>query len=396
MELKYFVTGAAGFIGANYVRNLMRKDPNAKVLAFDLLTYAGNAATLDAELSTGRLELVRGDVADAAAVESAMRAFKPDFIVHFAAESHVDRSIDNPEPFIRTNVCGTQILLETARRIRGEEIAAGKKPSLKKFIQIGTDEVYGFLPLDRPEGVRLPVGFNRLIGRPDDYPTVTYGTGVFSESTPLDPSSPYSASKASADMIALAYARTYGMPVCVTRCSNNYGPCQFPEKLIPLMINNMLQGRPLPVYGSGMNVRDWLHVDDHCSAIDTVIEKGLPGEVYNIGGFNERLNIDIVKTLIATVSRLLAENCRYAALSVLRPEDINESMIEFVGDRPAHDLRYAIDPGKLVNELGWRPEINFEAGIESTVRWYLDNRDWVESVVSGDYKDYYEKMYSNR
>ena len=398
MTETYLVTGGAGFIGANYVKMLCRRSGDRpRVVVLDALTYAGNINSLAPEIESGKVEFVRGSVCDAALMDSLMAKYEPDYIVHFAAESHVDRSIDNPAPFVESNIVGSQTLLEAARRHRDAQRAAGKTPTLKKFIQVSTDEVYGQLPLDLPDGVEAPEELQRKLGRSSENdPVMMYGHGVFTEKTPLDPSSPYSASKASADMMAMAYARTFGMPVCITRCSNNYGPYQFPEKLIPLVINNLLHGKKLPVYGRGLNVRDWLHVDDHCRGIEAVVHKGVPGEVYNIGGFNEKRNIDLVRKLIATVARLLKTESRYAGLATCPVDDINESLISYVADRAAHDARYAIDSEKIMEHTGWRPQIPFEEGIEATVRWNLDNREWLDSVTSGEYMDYYNKMYANR
>lgn len=395
MKDRYLVTGGAGFIGSNYVRMLAAREDAPEIVVADALTYAGNPENIAGELERGAVRLVHADIRDSAAMERLMHGLKPTVIVHFAAESHVDRSIDGPTPFVTTNVLGTQTLLETARRLREEETASGMVPSLRRFIQVSTDEVYGHLDIDRPEGAGLGNELATKLGRPDE--PIAYGTEFFSEKTPLNPTSPYSASKASADMLALAYARTFGMPVSVTRCSNNYGPFQFPEKLIPLMINNILEGKSLPVYGRGLNVRDWLHVDDHCRAIDAVIARGESGEAYNIGGFNERRNIDLVNELIATVRSLIMEEPHYRPLSRLAPENIDGHLISYVNDRPAHDARYAIDASKIMESTGWRPHIDIaHGGLRETVRWYLDHRGWVEKIVNGDYRKYYQHMYSGR
>lgn len=388
------VTGGAGFIGVNYVKALVRDACVPRVVVFDALTYAGCLSSLDSELASGRVAFVRGDIADAAAVASLLNRECPAYIINFAAESHVDRSIDDPTPFITTNIVGTQTLLEQARRQRAAQKDAGCEPTLRRFVQISTDEVYGHLAIDRPDGFRLTGEFVSRLGRAEA--PLSYGSETFSEFTPLNPSSPYSASKASADIIALAYARTFGMPVCVTRCSNNYGPYQFPEKLIPLVINNILEGREIPVYGAGENVRDWLFVDDHVRAIEAVRLHGIDGEVYNIGGFNERRNIDMVRLLIDMVRRLVGSDARYRALAAIEPSAIDYSLIRHVTDRAAHDLRYAIDSSKLMEHTGWRPEVDFDRGMELTVRWYLDNRRWVKAIVDGDYRDYYRRMYSSR
>lgn len=391
MEPTILVTGGAGFIGVNYVKALVSASPAPRVVVLDALTYAGCLASLSDETASGTVVFVRGDIADSGLVASLLRRERPAYIVNFAAESHVDRSIADPRPFIDTNIVGTQNLLEQARRWRDGQIAAGDEPTLKRFVQISTDEVYGHLAIDRPEGFRLSAELGRSLGRAEA--PLAYGTESFSESTPLNPSSPYSASKASADMIALAYARTFAMPVCVTRCSNNYGPYQFPEKLIPLVINNILEGRAIPVYGAGENVRDWLHVDDHVRAIEAVRLGGADGEVYNIGGFNERRNIDIVRRLIDTVRRLVESDARYRELAAISPEKMDYNLISHVADRAAHDLRYAIDSSKLMERTGWRPEVDFDNGLERTVRWYLDKRGWVKDITDGDYRDYYRRMY---
>jgi dTDP-glucose 4,6-dehydratase len=391
MEPTILVTGGAGFIGVNYVKALVSASPAPRVVVLDALTYAGCLASLSDEIASGTVVFVRGDIADSGLVASLLRRERPAYIVNFAAESHVDRSIADPRPFIDTNIVGTQNLLEQARRWRDGQIAAGDEPTLKRFVQISTDEVYGHLAIDRPEGFRLSAELGRSLGRAEA--PLAYGTESFSESTPLNPSSPYSASKASADMIALAYARTFAMPVCVTRCSNNYGPYQFPEKLIPLVINNILEGRAIPVYGAGENVRDWLHVDDHVRAIEAVRLGGADGEVYNIGGFNERRNIDIVRRLIDTVRRLVESDARYRELAAISPEKMDYNLISYVADRAAHDLRYAIDSSKLMERTGWRPEVDFDNGLERTVRWYLDKRGWVKDITDGDYRDYYRRMY---
>ncbi|MDE6134607.1 MAG: dTDP-glucose 4,6-dehydratase, partial [Muribaculaceae bacterium] len=339
----------------------------------DALTYAGNIDSLRPEIESGAVTFVHGDICDSAAVDGLFERYRPDYVVNFAAESHVDRSVDNPRPFVETNVLGAQTMLECARQY----LKAGG--CLKKFVHVSTDEVYGDLSID----FDVPgedAALTEALGRP----VLLYGREVFSENCPLRPSSPYSAAKASADMIALSYHRTFGFPVVITRCSNNYGPYQFPEKLIPLMINNILEGRPLPVYGRGLNVRDWIHVEDHCAGVLAAAVSGRPGEVYNFGGYSERTNIDIVRTLIAEVCRL-------------RPDISPESCrIEYVGDRPGHDLRYAINAERSMAELGWRPRHDFEQGLRSTVEWYIANRRWVENIVNGEYRLYYDKMYSNR
>ena len=335
------VTGGAGFIGSNFIFYQLASHPEDRVVCLDKLTYAGNLSTLASVMDKPNFRFVRADICDREAVDRLFDEEKPDVVINFAAESHVDRSIEDPGVFLRTNVLGTQVLMDACR-----------KHGIGRYHQVSTDEVYGDLPLDRPDL-------------------------FFTEETPLHASSPYSASKAGADLLVLAYHRTFGLPVTISRCSNNYGPYQFPEKLIPLMIANCLNDRPLPVYGKGENVRDWLYVEDHCKAIDLIVRKGRAGEVYNVGGHNEMRNIDIVKLI-----------CRELG----KPE----SLITHVTDRKGHDMRYAIDPTKIHNELGWLPETRFADGIQKTIRWYLDHRSWWEEIISGEYQNYYEKMYANR
>lgn len=335
------VTGGAGFIGANFVKYMLKKYPGYKVICLDALTYAGNLENLSDVMDNPMFRFVKGSITCQETVYQLFESEKPDIVVNFAAESHVDRSIENPRLFLETNIIGTQVLMDACR-----------KYGIKRFHQVSTDEVYGDLPLDRPDL-------------------------FFTEETPIHASSPYSASKAGADLLVLAYYRTYKLPVTVSRCSNNYGPYHFPEKLIPLMITRALADQPLPVYGKGENVRDWLYVEDHCSAIDLIIHNGREGEVYNIGGHNERTNLDVVKTILKTLGK-------------------PESLITFVADRPGHDMRYAIDPTKIHRELGWLPKTRFEDGIRLTVNWYLENRPWWENIINGEYRNYYEKMYGNR
>lgn len=339
--MNIIVTGGAGFIGANFVKYMLKKYPEYKIICLDALTYAGNMETLSDILNNPQFEFVKGNIASQKDVFTLFERIKPDIIVNFAAESHVDRSIDNPRVFLETNIIGTQVLMDACR-----------KYGIKRFHQVSTDEVYGDLPLDRPDL-------------------------FFTEETPLHTSSPYSASKASADLLVLAYYRTFKLPVTISRCSNNYGPYQFPEKLIPLMITRALADQPLPVYGKGENVRDWLYVEDHCSAIDLIIHKGREGEVYNIGGHNEKTNLEVVKTILKVLNK-------------------PESLITFVKDRPGHDMRYAIDPAKIHDELGWLPETKFDDGIEQTVEWYLKNKTWWEHIIDGEYRNYYDIMYNNR
>ena len=335
------VTGGAGFIGSNFIFYMLEKHPEDRIVCLDKLTYAGNLSTLKSVMDHPNFRFVRADICDRDAVFKLFEEEKPDIVVNFAAESHVDRSIEDPGVFLKTNILGTQVLMDACRKF-----------GIRRFHQVGTDEVYGDLPLDRPDP-------------------------FFTEQTPIHTSSPYSASKASADLLVNAYHRTFGLPVTISRCSNNYGPYQFPEKLIPLMIANALADKPLPVYGEGLNVRDWLYVTDHCKAIDLILRNGRVGEVYNIGGHNEMRNIDIVRLI-----------CRELG----KPE----SLITYVTDRKGHDMRYAIDPAKIHTELGWLPETKFADGIRQTIRWYLDNRDWWQEIVSGEYQNYYAKMYGNR
>lgn len=335
------VTGGAGFIGSNFVFYQLKNHPEDRVICLDKLTYAGNLSTLEPVMNHKNFRFVKVDIADREAVYNLFEEEKPDIVVNFAAESHVDRSIENPEIFLQTNILGTQVLMDACR-----------KYGIKRYHQVSTDEVYGDLPLD--------------------------GTDLFfTEDTPIHTSSPYSASKASADLLVLAYYRTYKLPVTITRCSNNYGPYHFPEKLIPLVISRALADEPIPVYGKGENVRDWLYVEDHCLAIDLVIRKGREGEVYNIGGHNEKTNLEVVKSILSYLGK-------------------PESLINYVTDRPGHDMRYAIDPAKIHNELGWLPATKFEDGIKKTIDWYLDNKDWWQNIISGEYQNYFDTMYGER
>ncbi len=335
------VTGGAGFIGGNFVHYMLKAHPDYRIVCLDALTYAGNLETLEPVMKNPNFRFAKLDITDREGVEKLFESERPDAVVNFAAESHVDRSIENPGVFISTNVLGTGVLLDASRKYK-----------VGRYHQVSTDEVYGDLPLDRPDL-------------------------FFTETTPLHTSSPYSASKAGADLLVLAYHRTFGLPVTISRCSNNYGPYHFPEKLIPLMIANALADKPLPVYGDGMNVRDWLYVEDHCRAIDLILEKGRIGEVYNVGGHNEMHNIDIVKLILRELGK-------------------PESLIHFVKDRAGHDLRYAIDPTKIHGELGWLPETKFADGIKKTVKWFLDNRPWWEHIVNGEYRNYYKTMYGEK
>ena len=376
----YLITGAAGFIGANFLKHMLAVHEDDRFVALDLLTYAGHLGTIAPDVDNERCFFIRGDIGDRELVDSLFAEYRFDVIVNFAAESHVDRSIENPQLFLQTNILGTQNLLDCARRAWVTGRDATGYPTWRRgvrFHQVSTDEVYGSLGDE----------------------------GFFTEATPLNPHSPYSASKASADHIVCAYRDTYHMPVSITRCSNNYGPYQFPEKLIPLVIRNILEGKKLPVYGQGLNIRDWLYVEDHCKAIDTVINHGADGSIYNVGGHNERRNIDIVRTIIRTVHDLMEQQPNYRAL--LRRQDkgpdgqtsvawINDELITYVKDRLGHDQRYGIDPTKIGADLGWRPETTFDEGIVKTIRWYLDNHKWVEAVSDDDYQEYYDKMYSKR
>ena len=335
------VTGGAGFIGSNFVYHMLSKYPDYKIICVDCLTYAGNMSTLEDALKNPNFRFYKTDICDREEIYKIFENEKPDIVVNFAAESHVDRSIENPEVFLKTNILGTQVMMDACRKFGNI-----------RYHQVSTDEVYGDLPLDRPDL-------------------------FFTETTPIHTSSPYSSSKAGADLLVQAYYRTYGLPVTISRCSNNYGPYHFPEKLIPLMIANALNDKPLPVYGKGENIRDWLYVLDHCKAIDLIIHKGRIGEVYNVGGHNEMANIDIVKLICKKLGK-------------------PESLITYVADRKGHDMRYAIDPTKIHTELGWLPETKFADGLEMTINWYLENKEWWETIISGEYRNYYEKMYSNR
>ena len=349
----YLVTGCAGFIGSNFVHYMLEKYEDIRLINLDKLTYAGNLENLQDIEDDARHIFVQGDICDKALVTDLIAKYDPDYVINFAAESHVDRSIKNPEIFVESNVLGTVNLLQCCKDAWYDAAAKTWKEG-KKYLQVSTDEVYGALGAE----------------------------GYFMETTPLCPHSPYSASKASADMFVKAFHDTYGMPMNITRCSNNYGPYQFPEKLIPLFINNIRHEKPLPVYGRGENVRDWLYVEDHARAIDTIFHRGRDGETYNIGGFNEWRNIDLIRVIIRTVDRLLG-----------RPEGASEKLITYVTDRAGHDLRYAIDSRKLKEELGWEPSLQFEEGIEKTVRWYLANQEWMDDITSGEYEKYYEEIY---
>lgn len=380
----YLVTGAAGFIGTNFVKYMLEKyKNNIKLIVLDKLTYAGNLGNIKEEVEAKKLEFIKGDIGNRELVDNIFARFDVDYVVNFAAESHVDRSIENPQVFLETNILGTQNLLEASKKawtISRDDKGYPIYKEGKKYIQISTDEVYGSLSKDYIDSIDLVLNENvkKLTeGRRD---LKTYGTKFFTEKTPLDPRSPYSSSKASADMIVMAYHETYKLPINITRCSNNYGPYQFPEKLIPLIIKNILEGKKLPVYGDGSNVRDWLYVKDHNKAVDMVINSGKIGEVYNIGGFNEEKNINIVKLTIDTIAKIMNTEIEYKEILKTDISNINYGLISYVQDRLGHDARYAIDPEKIVTELGWYPETTFEKGIELTIRWYLENQEWVDSV----------------
>ena len=396
----YLVTGAAGFIGSNFLKYILKKYNDIEVVVLDKLTYAGNLGTIKNELSYARVHFVKGDICNTELVENIFMNHDIDFVVNFAAESHVDRSIENPKIFVETNILGTQNLLNVAKQfwtVSKDDKGYPVYKKGKKYLQVSTDEVYGSLTKDyeKPVLLKLTEKQEKLICNRVEKPT-TYGENFFTEKTPLDPRSPYSASKTSADMLVRAYEETYHMPINITRCSNNYGPHHFPEKLIPLIIKNILEGKKLPVYGKGDNVRDWLYVEDHCKAIDTVLNDGKYGEVYNIGGFNEEQNINIVKLTIDIILKIMKKHPEYQKVLKTDIANINYGLITYVKDRLGHDARYAIDPTKITSELGWYPETSFAVGIEKTIKWYLDNQDWVEEVVSGDYQKYYEDMYGNR
>lgn len=371
------ITGGAGFIGSHVVRLFVNKYPDYHIINVDKLTYAGNLANLKDVEQKPNYTFLKADICDFDTILSAMRKYKVDGIIHLAAESHVDRSIKDPFTFARTNVLGTLSLLQAAR-LWWESLP--ERYEGKKFYHISTDEVYGALELTHPEGLDSPF---KTAASSENHKA--YGEEFFTESTHYNPHSPYSASKASSDHFVRAFHDTYGMPTVVTNCSNNYGPYQFPEKLIPLFINNIRHHKPLPVYGKGENVRDWLYVEDHARAIDLIFHKGAPSETYNIGGFNEWKNIDIIKVLIKTTDRLLGN-----------PSGYSDELITHVTDRAGHDLRYAIDSRKLQRELGWEPSLQFEEGIEKTVRWYLDHQAWMDNITSGEYEKYYQQMYGGR
>ena len=403
--MTYLVTGGAGFIGANFVKYILNKYTDCKVIILDKLTYAGNLGTVKEELKDSRVSFYKGDICNRELVENIFMNHSIDTVVNFAAESHVDRSIEDPGIFLKTNILGTQILMDVAKSHWSKGKDENGYPIFlenKKFLQVSTDEVYGDLEKDIPQGVTLEVTNNALkaVLKNRKVMPKAFGTEFFTEETSLKPRSPYATSKTAADMLVRAYAETYHFPVNVTRCSNNYGPFHFPEKLIPLIIKNILEGKKLPVYGDGKQVRDWLYVEDHCKGIDLVINKGKLKEAYNIGGFNEELNINIVKQTIDIVRELVFENkelkSEYKDFVTVSYNDCSYDLITYVQDRLGHDARYAIDPAKTVKELGFYPETPFTEGIKKTIKWYLDNQWWVNEVASGDYQKYYEEMYGNR
>ena len=397
----YLVTGAAGFIGSNYLKYILNKYKNddIRVIVVDVLTYAGNLGTIANELKDERVKFEKVDIRDQREIARIFSENEVDFVVNFAAESHVDRSIENPQIFLETNILGTQNLLENAKKAWTIAKDENGYPIYKdgvKYLQVSTDEVYGSLSKDYDTAIDLVIDDDEVKKVVKNRTNLkTYGKNFFTEKTALDPRSPYSASKASADHIVIAYGETYKMPINITRCSNNYGPYHFPEKLIPLMIKNVLEGKKLPVYGKGDNVRDWLYVEDHCKGIDLVLRNADIYEIYNIGGFNEEQNINIVKLVIDILREEIENNDEYKKVLKTDLKNINYDLITYVQDRLGHDMRYAIDPSKIARDLGWYPETDFETGIRKTVKWYLEHQDWVNEVVSGDYQKYYEEMYGN-
>ena len=397
----YLVTGAAGFIGSNYLKYILNKYKNddIRVIVVDVLTYAGNLGTIANEIKDERVKFEKVDIRDQREIARIFSENEVDFVVNFAAESHVDRSIENPQIFLETNILGTQNLLENAKKawtIAKDENGYPVYKGGVKYLQVSTDEVYGSLSKDYDTAIDLVIDDEEVKKVVKNRKNLkTYGKKFFTEKTALDPRSPYSASKASADHIVIAYGETYKMPINITRCSNNYGPYHFPEKLIPLMIKNVLEGKKLPVYGKGDNVRDWLYVEDHCKGIDLVLRNADIYEIYNIGGFNEEQNINIVKLVIDILREEIENNDEYKKGLKTDLQNINYDLITHVQDRLGHDMRYAIDPSKIARDLGWYPETDFETGIRKTVKWYLEHQDWVNEVVSGDYQKYYEEMYGN-
>lgn len=398
----YLVTGAAGFIGSNYLKYILNnyKNDDIRVIVVDVLTYAGNLGTIANEIKDERVKFEKVDIRDQREIARIFSENEVDFVVNFAAESHVDRSIENPQIFLETNILGTQNLLENAKKAWTIAKDENGYPVYKygvKYLQVSTDEVYGSLSKDYGTAIDLVIDDDEVKKVVKNRTNLkTYGKKFFTEKTALDPRSPYSASKASADHIVIAYGETYKMPINITRCSNNYGPYHFPEKLIPLMIKNVLEGKKLPVYGKGDNVRDWLYVEDHCKGIDLVLRNADIYEIYNIGGFNEEQNINIVKLVIDILKEEIENNDEYKKVLKTDFQNINYDLITYVQDRLGHDMRYAIDPSKIARDLGWYPETDFETGIRKTVKWYLEHQDWVNEVVSGDYQKYYEEMYGNK
>ena len=382
----YLVTGAAGFIGTNFVKYMLEKyGESIRIIVLDKLTYAGNIENIQEEITSKKIDFVKGDICNRELVEDIFSRYEIDYVVNFAAESHVDRSISNPQIFLETNILGTQNLLEVSKKfwsIGKDENGYPVYKEGKKFLHISTDEVYGSLSKEYTEAKELILNDRVKKVAEGRKNLKTYGDKFFTEETPLDPRSPYSASKTSSDMIVRAYAETYKFPMNITRCSNNYGPYQFPEKLIPLIIKNILEGKKLPVYGDGSNVRDWLYVKDHNKAVDMIINKGRLGEVYNIGGFNEEKNINIVKLTIDIIAKIMKEEPEYRKVLKTEAENISYDLISYVQDRLGHDARYAIDPEKIVTELGWYPETSFDEGIEKTIRWYLHNQEWIKEIVN--------------
>ena len=398
----YLVTGAAGFIGSNYLKYILNKykDDDIRVIVVDVLTYAGNLGTIANEIKNERVKFEKVDIRDQREIARIFSENEIDFVVNFAAESHVDRSIENPQIFLETNILGTQNLLENAKKAWTVSKDENGYPVYRegvKYLQVSTDEVYGSLSKDYDTAIDLVIDDEEVKKVVKNRKNLkTYGKKFFTEKTALDPRSPYSASKASADHIVIAYGENYKMPINITRCSNNYGPYHFPEKLIPLMIKNVLEGKKLPVYGKGDNVRDWLYVEDHCKGIDLVLRNADIYEIYNIGGFNEEQNINIVKLVIDILREEIENNDEYKKVLKTDLQNINYDLITYVQDRLGHDMRYAIDPSKIARDLGWYPETDFETGIRKTVKWYLEHQDWVNEVVSGDYQKYYEEMYGNK
>ena len=382
----YLVTGAAGFIGTNFVKYMLEKyGESIRIIVLDKLTYAGNIENIQEEITSKKIDFVKGDICNRELVEDIFSRYEIDYVVNFAAESYVDRSISNPQIFLETNILGTQNLLEVSKKfwsIGKDENGYPVYKEGKKFLHISTDEVYGSLSKEYTEAKELILNDRVKKVAEGRNNLKTYGDKFFTEETPLDPRSPYSASKTSSDMIVRAYAETYKFPMNITRCSNNYGPYQFPEKLIPLIIKNILEGKKLPVYGDGSNVRDWLYVKDHNKAVDMIINKGRLGEVYNIGGFNEEKNINIVKLTIDIIAKIMKEEPEYRKVLKTEAENISYDLISYVQDRLGHDARYAIDPEKIVTELGWYPETSFDEGIEKTIRWYLHNQEWIKEIVN--------------